>query len=85
MASTSLRSQTQATDSTRSGCNPKIAARTKLRPVAPEGHEHPQAIVPSQRAEWWVLAGLDGALVSSADGTGTAWYKRDPQRFRSLL
>jgi galactofuranosylgalactofuranosylrhamnosyl-N-acetylglucosaminyl-diphospho-decaprenol beta-1,5/1,6-galactofuranosyltransferase len=62
-----------------------LVAVKQLRPVRPEGHEHPQAIVPSQRAEWWVLAGLDGALVSSADGTGTAWYRRDPQRFRAQM
>ncbi|MGN6605986.1 MAG: glycosyltransferase [Jatrophihabitans sp.] len=62
-----------------------IAAVKQLRPVEPADLEHPQAIVPSQRAEWWVLAGLDGALVSSADGTGTAWYKRDPRQFRELM
>jgi galactofuranosylgalactofuranosylrhamnosyl-N-acetylglucosaminyl-diphospho-decaprenol beta-1,5/1,6-galactofuranosyltransferase len=31
-----------------------------------------------------VLARLDSALVSSADGTSAAWYRRDRALFRSL-
>jgi galactofuranosylgalactofuranosylrhamnosyl-N-acetylglucosaminyl-diphospho-decaprenol beta-1,5/1,6-galactofuranosyltransferase len=41
--------------------------------------------VPYQDAEWWLLSNVDGALVSSADGTSTAWYKRDPRQFGELL
>jgi galactofuranosylgalactofuranosylrhamnosyl-N-acetylglucosaminyl-diphospho-decaprenol beta-1,5/1,6-galactofuranosyltransferase len=37
-----------------------------------------------QDASWWVLATLDSALVSTADGTSTAWYQRDRKLFRSL-
>jgi galactofuranosylgalactofuranosylrhamnosyl-N-acetylglucosaminyl-diphospho-decaprenol beta-1,5/1,6-galactofuranosyltransferase len=31
-----------------------------------------------------VLVTLDSALVSTADGTTAAWYRRDPRLFRSL-
>jgi galactofuranosylgalactofuranosylrhamnosyl-N-acetylglucosaminyl-diphospho-decaprenol beta-1,5/1,6-galactofuranosyltransferase len=31
-----------------------------------------------------VLATLDSALVSTADGTGAAWYQRDRKMFSSL-
>jgi len=46
--------------------------------------QRPQMALPYQDASWWVLVKLDSALVSRADGTGTAWYQRDPKRFRSL-
>jgi galactofuranosylgalactofuranosylrhamnosyl-N-acetylglucosaminyl-diphospho-decaprenol beta-1,5/1,6-galactofuranosyltransferase len=44
----------------------------------------PQMALPYQDAGWWVLATLDSALVSTADGTSAAWYRRDPRLFRSL-
>ena len=37
-----------------------------------------------QDASWWVMVKLDSALVSTADGTSAAWYKRDPRLFRSI-
>ena len=40
--------------------------------------------LPYQDASWWVLAKLDSALVSTAEGTSAAWYQRDPKLFRSL-
>ena len=40
--------------------------------------------LPYQDASWWVLAKLDSALVSAAEGTSAAWYQRDPKLFRSL-
>ena len=46
---------------------------------------NPQVDVPHMDARWWLLSRFDSALVSAADGTGTAWYKRDPQRFAQLL
>jgi len=57
----------------------------QARPVGELASTNPQANVPHLDARWWVLAQLDSALVSSADGTGTAWYRRDPARFRRLL
>ena len=57
----------------------------QVRPVGELAHKHPQAVVPSQDAEWWRLSNVDGALVSAADGTNTAWYQRDPALFRTLF
>ena len=44
----------------------------------------PQMTLPYQDASWFVLARLDSAVVSTADGTGAAWYRRDPRLFRTL-
>ncbi|MGH3322057.1 MAG: glycosyltransferase [Streptosporangiaceae bacterium] len=54
-------------------------------PVRDFARRYPQAAVPHQDMKWWLLSSLDSALVSAADGTGAAWYKRDPKRVRSLL
>jgi galactofuranosylgalactofuranosylrhamnosyl-N-acetylglucosaminyl-diphospho-decaprenol beta-1,5/1,6-galactofuranosyltransferase len=56
-----------------------------LRPVRPEHHERPQLNVPAQDALWYLLARLDGATVSSADGRGVAFRRRNPKLFRTLL
>ena len=62
-----------------------LGALRQIRPVSALAKEHPETTIASQDAEWWALANVDGALVSSADGSGVAWYQRDPQQFRSLL
>ncbi len=46
--------------------------------------QRPQVALAGLDAGWWVLANLDSALVSTADNTAAAWYKRDPRLFRSL-
>jgi galactofuranosylgalactofuranosylrhamnosyl-N-acetylglucosaminyl-diphospho-decaprenol beta-1,5/1,6-galactofuranosyltransferase len=46
--------------------------------------KRPQMALPYQDASWWVLATLDSALVSNAEGTSVAWYRRDRRLFRSL-
>jgi galactofuranosylgalactofuranosylrhamnosyl-N-acetylglucosaminyl-diphospho-decaprenol beta-1,5/1,6-galactofuranosyltransferase len=46
--------------------------------------KRPQMALPYQDAGWWVLAKLDSALVSNAEGTSASWYKRDPRLFRSI-
>jgi galactofuranosylgalactofuranosylrhamnosyl-N-acetylglucosaminyl-diphospho-decaprenol beta-1,5/1,6-galactofuranosyltransferase len=64
------------------------AALGAVRQVLPTGEladRHPQIVVPYQDAEWWLLSNVDGALVSTADGTSTSWYQRDPAEFRKLL
>lgn len=60
-------------------------ALKSVLPLSLPANDHPQVDVPSQDAQWWRLASYDSALVSSTDGTGAAWYQRDPDRFRSLL
>ncbi len=56
----------------------------QLKPLPKGARKRPQLALPYQDASWWVLAKLDSALVSTADGTSAAWYKRDPRLFRSL-
>jgi galactofuranosylgalactofuranosylrhamnosyl-N-acetylglucosaminyl-diphospho-decaprenol beta-1,5/1,6-galactofuranosyltransferase len=46
--------------------------------------KRPQMALPYQDASWWVLAKLDSALISNAEGTSAAWHRRDPKLFRSL-
>jgi galactofuranosylgalactofuranosylrhamnosyl-N-acetylglucosaminyl-diphospho-decaprenol beta-1,5/1,6-galactofuranosyltransferase len=46
--------------------------------------KRPQMALPYQDASWWVLAKLDSALVSNAEGTSAAWYRRDRRLFRTL-
>jgi galactofuranosylgalactofuranosylrhamnosyl-N-acetylglucosaminyl-diphospho-decaprenol beta-1,5/1,6-galactofuranosyltransferase len=56
----------------------------QFRPPRQGARKRPQMALPYQDASWWVLAKLDSALVSSAEGVSTAWYVRDPKLFRSL-
>jgi galactofuranosylgalactofuranosylrhamnosyl-N-acetylglucosaminyl-diphospho-decaprenol beta-1,5/1,6-galactofuranosyltransferase len=62
-----------------------LGALRQLRPVDEAAHLHPEAVVANQNAEWWLLSNMDGALVSTADGTSTAWYQRDPRQFMTLM
>jgi len=56
----------------------------QLRPLPEAAAQRPQMALPYQDAAWFVMAKLDSVLVSAADGTSAAWYKRDPRLFRSL-
>jgi galactofuranosylgalactofuranosylrhamnosyl-N-acetylglucosaminyl-diphospho-decaprenol beta-1,5/1,6-galactofuranosyltransferase len=56
-----------------------------VRSVRPEHRERPQLNVPAQDARWFLLARLDAATVSTADGRGVVFRKRDPKLFRRLL
>jgi galactofuranosylgalactofuranosylrhamnosyl-N-acetylglucosaminyl-diphospho-decaprenol beta-1,5/1,6-galactofuranosyltransferase len=60
------------------------AALRQLRTVRKQDQDRPEAVLPYQDSGWWVLSTLDSALVSSADGTSAAWFKRDPKLYRSL-
>lgn len=55
-----------------------------LRKPRPGALKRPQLQLPYQDASWWVLAPLDSAVVSTAEGTNAAWYQRDSRLFRSL-
>lgn len=57
----------------------------QLRPVSEDAMSNPQVAVPAAEARWWRLARLDSALVSSSDGSGASWYKRDRKQFGELL
>jgi galactofuranosylgalactofuranosylrhamnosyl-N-acetylglucosaminyl-diphospho-decaprenol beta-1,5/1,6-galactofuranosyltransferase len=56
-----------------------------LRPVKAKHHRRPQANLGSTEAAWYVLARLDGATVTGADGAMVTYRKRDPAVFRQLL
>lgn len=56
----------------------------QLTPPRAGARMRPQAVLPYQDANWWVLANIDSALVSAADGTSAARYQRDPREFRVL-
>jgi galactofuranosylgalactofuranosylrhamnosyl-N-acetylglucosaminyl-diphospho-decaprenol beta-1,5/1,6-galactofuranosyltransferase len=56
----------------------------QLRPLPESAARRPEMALPYQDAAWFVMAKLDSVLVSTADGTSAAWYKRDPRLFRSI-
>jgi galactofuranosylgalactofuranosylrhamnosyl-N-acetylglucosaminyl-diphospho-decaprenol beta-1,5/1,6-galactofuranosyltransferase len=56
-----------------------------LRRPDPAHHDVPQRTVPAQQAQWWVLAGLDSATVSTPDGRAVTFRRRDPAEFRGGL
>jgi galactofuranosylgalactofuranosylrhamnosyl-N-acetylglucosaminyl-diphospho-decaprenol beta-1,5/1,6-galactofuranosyltransferase len=57
----------------------------QLRPVDAQAHHRPQLSLARQDARWFVLSGLDGVTVSTSDGRGVTYRKRDPRAFRSML
>ncbi|MCS6711030.1 glycosyltransferase [Brachybacterium sp. EF45031] len=68
---------------------PAWTAKTLVKqlavPPTERSAEHPQAAVPHQDARWWLLSHYDSVLVSNAEGTQVAWYKRRPDQVRSML
>ncbi len=56
-----------------------------LRPVSELSRKHPEAEVQAMDAKWHLLSRFDSAVVSLADGSGAAWYKRQPAEFRAQL
>jgi galactofuranosylgalactofuranosylrhamnosyl-N-acetylglucosaminyl-diphospho-decaprenol beta-1,5/1,6-galactofuranosyltransferase len=56
-----------------------------LRPVNPRHHARPQLHITTRYARWYVLAGLDGVLVSTSDGRATVFRKRDRKLFVSMF
>jgi galactofuranosylgalactofuranosylrhamnosyl-N-acetylglucosaminyl-diphospho-decaprenol beta-1,5/1,6-galactofuranosyltransferase len=56
-----------------------------LRRPDPTHHDVPQRNVPSRQALWFVLSRLDSATVSTPDGRGVTFRRRDPVLFRAML
>ena len=56
-----------------------------LRRPNPAHQVVPQRNVPSRQALWFVLSQLDSATVSTPDGRGVTFRRRDPQLFREML
>ncbi|MFP5021063.1 glycosyltransferase [Pseudonocardia phyllosphaerae] len=47
--------------------------------------DRPQRNIPWANAQWFVLAGLDSATVSTPDGRGVTFRRRDPQIFKQMV
>ena len=66
----------------------RVMARSVVRNLrTPDPHFQvvPQRNVPSRQAQWFVLSQLDSATVSTPDGRGVTFRRRDPQLFRRML
>ncbi|GEL24097.1 galactofuranosyl transferase [Pseudonocardia sulfidoxydans NBRC 16205] len=61
------------------------AVVANLRPPNPAHHDVPQRNVPSRKAHWYVLAHLDSATVSTPDGRGVTFRRRDRALFAAQL
>ncbi len=61
------------------------SAVRQFRPKRNLASDHPEARLAAMDAKWWMITQFDSVVVSSPDGTSTAWYHRDPQEFRDLL
>jgi galactofuranosylgalactofuranosylrhamnosyl-N-acetylglucosaminyl-diphospho-decaprenol beta-1,5/1,6-galactofuranosyltransferase len=57
----------------------------QLRPVDPRAHERPQRDVPAEHGQWFLLSRLDGAAVTTSDGSGVTFRKRDREMFWAML
>jgi galactofuranosylgalactofuranosylrhamnosyl-N-acetylglucosaminyl-diphospho-decaprenol beta-1,5/1,6-galactofuranosyltransferase len=57
----------------------------QLRPVNVRAQHRPQLALARTDARWFVLSGMDGVTVSTADGRGVTYRKRDPKAFRSMM
>jgi galactofuranosylgalactofuranosylrhamnosyl-N-acetylglucosaminyl-diphospho-decaprenol beta-1,5/1,6-galactofuranosyltransferase len=57
----------------------------QLKPVDPRAHERPQRDVPAEHGQWFLLSRLDGAAVTTSDGSGVTFRKRDREMFWSML
>ncbi|WP_235915607.1 glycosyltransferase [Puerhibacterium puerhi] len=62
-----------------------LGAVRALRPAGDLSRQHPEAEIAAMDAQWFLLSRFDSAIVSLADGSGAAWYKRRPEEFRKQL
>ncbi|WP_434993723.1 glycosyltransferase [Arthrobacter sp. Ld5] len=56
----------------------------QLTAVPESALRNPEAHIAAVDARWWRLAQLNSALVTSSDGTGASWHKRDTAKAREL-
>ncbi|MFC9786883.1 glycosyltransferase [Rhodococcus sp. NPDC127528] len=56
-----------------------------VKPAHEEHHERPQLNVPTLDARWFLLSQVDGVTVTTADGRGVVYRKRDPRQALALL
>ncbi|EME19738.1 glycosyltransferase [Rhodococcus triatomae] len=55
------------------------------KPANEDHHERPQLNVPTIDARWFLLSQVDGVTVTTADGRGVVYRKRDPRQAWGLL
>ncbi|MCA4132265.1 glycosyltransferase [Arthrobacter sp. M4] len=60
-------------------------ARQLIKKPAPESAERPQGFLAHRDNRWFRLAHYDSVVVSNADGTAASWYRRDPEKLKSML
>ncbi|NEW38259.1 glycosyltransferase [Nocardia cyriacigeorgica] len=56
-----------------------------FRKADPANHETPQLNVPTLDARWFLLSQVDGVTVTTADGRGVVYRKRDPRKAAALF
>ncbi|WP_174557095.1 glycosyltransferase [Nocardia jejuensis] len=56
-----------------------------FRRADPKHHETPQLNVPTLDARWFLLSQVDGVTVTTADGRGVVYRKRDPRQAMELF
>jgi galactofuranosylgalactofuranosylrhamnosyl-N-acetylglucosaminyl-diphospho-decaprenol beta-1,5/1,6-galactofuranosyltransferase len=61
----------------------KVVANN-LRPADPHHHDVPQVNLPPIEARWFSLGRVDGATVTTADGRGVVYRKRDRDKAKEL-
>jgi len=57
----------------------------QLQPVRPTAQKNPEIRVAAMDLRWRLLSQFDSAVVSTADGSGASWYKRDKERFADVM
>ena len=65
-----------------------MAATGLVRQITPPrtlSSQFPEGIVPHVDQRWFRLAHYDSAIVSTADGTSAAWYRRDRRQFMDQM
>ncbi|MFC9550731.1 glycosyltransferase [Rhodococcus sp. NPDC056960] len=56
-----------------------------VKPAHEEHYERPQLNVPTLDARWFLLSQVDGVTVTTADGRGVVYRKRNPKQALELL
>ncbi|MFD6352996.1 glycosyltransferase [Nocardia tengchongensis] len=56
-----------------------------FRKANPAHHDTPQLNVPTLDARWFLLSQVDGVTVTTADGRGVVYRKRDPRKAKELF
>jgi galactofuranosylgalactofuranosylrhamnosyl-N-acetylglucosaminyl-diphospho-decaprenol beta-1,5/1,6-galactofuranosyltransferase len=62
-----------------------LAPIRQLKPPRELSREHPEVEIRAMDAKWYRLASYDSAVVSMNDGTSSALYVRDHEKFRDLM